>query len=91
MYYYISVFMVSSLYISVILLNIYDISMDLFIISPISFHAKNNPDQWYQSRLLLIGFQCMSLMRYKYSKLGPDLVSLEDNLSHTPKKPSMAE
>ena len=33
----------------------------------------------------------MSLMRSKYSKLGLELVSLEDNLSHTPKKPSMAE
>jgi hypothetical protein len=30
-------------------------------------------------------------MRSKYSKLGLELVSLEDNLSHTPKKPSMAE
>jgi hypothetical protein len=33
----------------------------------------------------------MSLMRYKYSKLGLKLVSLEENYSHTPKKPSMAE
>ena len=36
-------------------------------------------------------FQCMSPMRYEYSKLGLELVSLEDNRSCTPKKPSMAE
>ena len=36
-------------------------------------------------------FQCMSLMRSEYSKLGLDLVSLEENLSCTPKKPSMVE
>jgi hypothetical protein len=62
-----------------------------FIISPISFRVKNNPNQWYQSRLLLIIFWCMSSMRSEYSKLGLDLVSLEENLSHTPKKPSMVE
>jgi hypothetical protein len=33
----------------------------------------------------------MSLMRSEYSKLGLELVSLEDNLSPTPKKPSMVE
>jgi hypothetical protein len=33
----------------------------------------------------------MSPTRSEYSKLGLDLVSLEDNLSRTPKKPSMAE
>ena len=36
-------------------------------------------------------FQCMSPMSSEYSKLGLELVSLEDNLSRTPKKPSMAE
>ena len=36
-------------------------------------------------------FQCMSPTRSKYRNLGLELVSLEDNLSHTPKKPSMAE
>jgi hypothetical protein len=41
--------------------------------------------------LILTIFQCMSPMRSKYSKLGLELVSLEENLSHTPKKPSMAE
>jgi hypothetical protein len=47
---------------------------------------------WYQSRLLLIGFfQCMSPTRSEYSKLGLDLVSLEDNRSRMPKKPSMEE
>jgi hypothetical protein len=50
-----------------------------------------NPDQWYQSRLLLIVFQCMSSTRFEYSKLGLELVSLEDNLSRTPKKTSMVE
>jgi hypothetical protein len=62
-----------------------------FIISSLSFRAKNNLDQWYQSRLLLIIFQCMSPTRSEYSKLGLKLVSLEDNRSRTPKKPSMAE
>jgi hypothetical protein len=33
----------------------------------------------------------MSPMRFEYKKLGLELVSLEDNHSHTPKKPSMAE
>jgi hypothetical protein len=33
----------------------------------------------------------MSPTRSEYSKLGLDLVSLEDNRSHTPKKPSMEE
>ena len=65
--------------------------MNLFIISRLSFHAKNNLDQWYQSRLLLIIFQCMSMTRSEYRKLGLDLVSLEDNRSRTPKKPPMAE
>jgi hypothetical protein len=33
----------------------------------------------------------MSPTRSEYSKLGLDLVSLEDNHSRTPKKPSMVE
>jgi hypothetical protein len=33
----------------------------------------------------------MSPMRSEYRKLGLELVSLEENHSHTPKKPSMAE
>jgi hypothetical protein len=33
----------------------------------------------------------MSLMRFEYRKLGLDIVSLEDNVSRMPKKPSMAE
>jgi hypothetical protein len=68
-----------------------DISVHLFIISPLSFRAENNPDQWYQSRLLLIIFQCMSPMRSEYRNLGLDLVSLEENRSRTPKKLSMVE
>ena len=36
-------------------------------------------------------FQCMSPTRSEYKKLGLELVSLEENRSHTPKKPSMAE
>ena len=39
----------------------------------------------------MIIFQCMSPTRYKHRKLGLELVSLEDNHSRTPKKPSMAE
>jgi hypothetical protein len=62
-----------------------------FVISPLSFRAENNLDQWYQSRMLLIVFQWMSPTRSEYSKLGLELVSLEDNHSRTPKKPSMAE
>jgi hypothetical protein len=52
---------------------------------------KNNLDQWYHSRMLLIVFQCISLTRSEYSKFGLELVSLEENISLTPKKPSMAE
>jgi hypothetical protein len=33
----------------------------------------------------------MSPTRSEYRKLGLDIFSLEDNRSHTPKKPSMAE
>jgi hypothetical protein len=36
-------------------------------------------------------FQCMSLTISDYRKLGLDIVSLEDNCSCTPKKPSMVE
>jgi hypothetical protein len=68
-----------------------NICVYLIVISLLSFHSKNNLDQWYQSRLLLIVFQCMSPTRSEYSKLGLELVSLEENRSHTPKKPSMAE
>jgi hypothetical protein len=57
----------------------------------LSFHLENNPDQWYQSMLLLIVFQCMSPMRSVYSKLGLEILSLEGIHSHTPKKPSMAK
>jgi hypothetical protein len=72
-------------------MNIGDICVHFFIIYSLSFRAENNPDQWYQSRLFLIIFQCMSLTRSEYRKLGLDLVSLEDNRSRTPKKPSMEE
>jgi hypothetical protein len=45
------------------------------------------------SKQVVLGcfFQCMSPTRSKYSKWDLELVSLEDNHSHTPKKPSMAE
>jgi hypothetical protein len=33
----------------------------------------------------------MSLMRYEYTKMGLELVSLMENISRTPKKPSMAK
>jgi hypothetical protein len=39
----------------------------------------------------LIVFQCMSPMRSDYRKLDLELVSLEENHSHMPKKPSMVE
>jgi hypothetical protein len=55
------------------------------------FVLKNNMDQWYQSKLLLIIFQCMSSMRSEYSRLGVELISFEDNISCTSKKPSMVE
>jgi hypothetical protein len=79
------------------LINIYYIigyliiSVHFFIISLLSFRAENNLDQWYQRRLLLIIFQCMSPTRSKYSKLGLEIFSLEENHSHMPKKLSMAE
>ena len=65
--------------------------MYFIVIYLLSFHFENNLDQWYQIRLLLIFFQCMSSTRSKYSNLGLERVSLEDNHSRTPKKPSMAE
>jgi hypothetical protein len=92
MYYCISVFYGYISYISLLYCSLScNISKYLCIISPLSFHAENNPDQWYQSRLLLIIFQCMSPTRTEYSKLGLELVSLEDNRSRTPKKLSMVE
>jgi hypothetical protein len=33
----------------------------------------------------------MSPTRFEYRKLGLELVSLEENISHTPNKPSMVE
>ena len=36
-------------------------------------------------------FQCMSPTSIEYINLGLNLVSLEENHSHTPNKPSMAE
>jgi hypothetical protein len=58
MYYCISVLMVASLIHFFILLNICDISMHFFIISPFSFRAENNPD--HQMRLLAIVKCCKS-------------------------------
>jgi hypothetical protein len=72
-------------------LDIHDISVHFFIISPLSFRAENNLDQWYQSRLLLIVFSVHVPDEVEYSKLGLELVSLEYNRSHMPKKPSMEE
>jgi hypothetical protein len=64
--------------------------MYLIVISLFSFCSENNPDQWYQSMFLLIVFQCMSPTRSEYSKLGLNLISVEENCSRMPKKPSMA-
>ena len=63
--------------------------MYFIVVYFLSFCSENNLDQWYQSRLLLIVFQWMSPTRSEYSKLGLELVSLEENHSRTPKKPSM--
>jgi hypothetical protein len=91
----ITVYFCLLLYISDISLLYYWISCNIskyfLIISTLSFCAKNNPDQWYHSMLLLVIFQCIFSMSYGYINLGIDLVSLEDNHSHTPKKPSMEE
>jgi hypothetical protein len=73
------------------LLDIQYISVHFFIISLLSFCAENNLDQWYQSRLLLIVFQCMSPTMSEYRKLGIELLFLEENCSLKPKKLSMAE
>jgi hypothetical protein len=90
-YYCIFVFMVSSLiYFCYIIGYPRYLCAFIYYISAL-ISCENNPDQWYQSRLLLIVFQCMSPTRSEYSKLGLDLVSLEDNRSRTPKKPSMEE
>jgi len=61
------------------------------VIFPLHFVLKKNLDQWYQSRLLLIVFQCMSPTRSEYRKLVLETVSLKDNCSRSPKKPSMVE
>jgi hypothetical protein len=62
-----------------------------FIISPLSFRAENNLDQWYQNRLLLIFFQCMSPMGMSIESWVSRLSLLNTNQSHTPNKPSMVE
>jgi hypothetical protein len=50
-------FMVASMiYFCYIIGYLLDISVHFLIISPLSFCAENNPDQWYQSRVLLIIF-----------------------------------
>jgi hypothetical protein len=36
-------------------------------------------------------FQCKSPTRFEYTKLGLELISLEEKLSQRPKKPSMVE
>jgi hypothetical protein len=74
----------------VIYIYIY-IYIHFFIINILSFCAKNNLHQWYKIRLHLIIFQCMSSTRSKYSKLGLELLSLQENRSRNPKKPSMVE
>jgi hypothetical protein len=63
-----------------------------FIISPLSFRAENKSGSVVSEQAALDHFfQCMSPTRSEYINLGLDLVSLEENLSHTPKKPSMVE
>jgi hypothetical protein len=92
MYYYIYVFIVSSSdTISIILLNICDISMHFFIISSLSLCAKNNLDQWYQSKLLLIVFFNACPQRGPSIESWISSLSLLRTISLTPKKPSMVE
>jgi hypothetical protein len=55
------------------------------------FVIKNNLDQWYKSRMLLIVFQCMSPTRSEYKKLCLELISLNYNHSRMLKKPSIVE
>ena len=55
-YYCISVFMVASLIYFCYITGYTRYSVHFIIISPLTFRAENNPDQWYQSRLLLIIF-----------------------------------
>jgi hypothetical protein len=63
-----------------------------FIISLLSFRAENKSGSVISEQAALDRFfQCMSPTRSEYSKLGLELVSLEDNRSRTPKKPSMVE
>jgi hypothetical protein len=63
-----------------------------FIISPLSFRAENNLDQWYQSRLFLIIFFSACPRRGPSIEIWVSSLSLlKDNRSRTPKKPSMAE
>jgi hypothetical protein len=62
----------------------------LFIVSPLSFCTKNNLDQWYQSRLLLIILSACPRQGLSIASWVSSL-SLKENRSRTPKKPSMAE
>ena len=94
-----TLYLQQSLYISFININhvslYFSISGNIYVyfivIFLVHFVLKNNLDQWYQSRLLLIIFQCMSPTSSEYSKLGLEIVSLKDNHSRSPKKPSMEE
>jgi hypothetical protein len=63
-----------------------------FIISPLSFRAQNKSGSVVSEKADLDrSFQCMSPTRSEYRNLGLKIVSLEDNFSRTPKKPSMVE
>jgi len=72
-------FICASCYISDIYMLYYWISFNIFlyfyVICPLSFRAENNPDQWCQSRLLLIIFfnAC--------SSQGPSISSWVSSLS----------
>jgi hypothetical protein len=66
--------------------------MNFFIISPLSFCVESKFGSVVSEQVVLDHFfQCMSPTNYEYRKLGLKIVSLEHNLSRTPKKPSMVK
>ena len=68
-----------------------NISEYFCVISPLSFRAEKKSGSVVLEQAALDRFQCMSPTRSEYRKLGLELVSIEENRSRTPKKPSMEE
>ena len=63
----------------------------LYYISALISYRKYSGSVVSEQAALVHFFQCMSPTMSKYIKLGLELVSLEENIFCTPKKPSMAE